>query len=225
MSDRLRQGQIRGLHQSMAKKQQQLQELKDKLNNPRAHKREKEALEREIHGILKGEQCHLILKVFLHEKGNGRFDLDWICDLSAYQWVTEVYFGKRIITTSRHEWSDAEINAAYQGQNHVEQVFKHLKNPFYHAVTPQFHWTDQKIKVHTFTCLIGLLLSQLLWKKAKEAGYRMNVETLLDRLSDVRLAEIYTIYDLNEKPQKEERLEDMDSELNILYDTLANKDF
>ncbi|WP_088049268.1 IS1634 family transposase [Virgibacillus dakarensis] len=224
VSERLREGQTRGLHQALDKKQQQLQELKDKLNNPRAHKRKKEALEREINGILKGEQCDRILKVTLHEKGNGRFDLDWTCDLLAYQWLTQVYFGKRIITTSRNEWTDAEIIAAYQGQHHVEQVFKHLKNPFHHAVTPQFHWTDQKIKVHTFICLIGLLLSQLLWKQAKEAGYRMNVETLLDRLSEVRLAEIWTVRDLKGKPQKEEQLEDMDVELDNLYHTLAKKD-
>lgn len=225
VSERLREGQIRGLHQALTKKQKQLQELKDKLNNPRAKKREKGVLEREIDRILKGEQCNRILKVSLHEKGEGRFDLDWVIDLSAYYWLTNIYFGKRIITTSRHDWSDAEIIAAYQGQNHVEQVFKHLKNPFHHAVTPQFHWTDQKIKVHTFICLIGLLLSQLLWKKAKEAGYRMNVETLLDRLNEVRLAEMYTVHDLKEKPQKEEQLEDMDSELEILYHTLAEKDY
>lgn len=225
VSDRLRQGQIRGLHQALAKKQQQLQELKMKLTNPRAQKRQKETLEQEIHRLLQGEQCHRILKVSLHEKGNGRFDLDWVCDVPAYQWLTDVYFGKRILTTSRSDWSDAEIIAAYQGQNHVEQVFKHLKNPFHHAVTPQFHWTDQKIKGHTFICLIGLLLSQLLWKKAKEAGYRMNVETLLDRLSEVRLAEICTVHDLKEKPQKEKQLEDMDTELEHLYHTLAEKDF
>ncbi|WP_088049453.1 IS1634 family transposase [Virgibacillus dakarensis] len=225
VSNRLREGQIRGLHQALNKKQGQLQELKDKLTNPRARKRKKETLERDIEHILKGEQCNRILKVTLHEKGNGKFDLDWTIDTSAYEWITEVYFGKRIIATSRHEWSNAEIIAAYQGQNHVEQVFKHLKNPFHRAVTPQFHWTDQKIKVHTFICLVGLLLSQLLWKKAKEAGYRMNVETLLDRLGEVRLAEIYTVHGLKEKPKKEEQLEEMDPELETLYHTLAKKDF
>lgn len=166
-----------------------------------------------------------ILKGTLDEKGEGLFDLDWTCDLSAYQWLTQVYFGKRIITTSKNEGTDAEIIAAYQHQRHVEQVFKHLKNPLHHAVTPQFHWTDQKIKVHTFICLIGLLLSQLLWKQAKEVGYRMNVETLLDRLSEVRLAEIWTVRDLKEKPQKEEQLEDTDAALDSLYHTLTKKNF
>jgi transposase len=52
-------------------------------------------------------------------------------------------------------------------------------------VYPQYHWTDQKIKVHTFICLIGLLLSQVLWKKARDAGYSMSVETLIDRLTEI----------------------------------------
>gem|GEM_PF-2317064 len=175
ISERLRQGQIRGLHQALTKKKQQLQELKTKLNNPQARKRKKETLESEISRILKGEQCDRILKVTLHEQGNGRFDLTWDIDQTMYQWFTENYFGKRIITTCRDDWTDVEIIAAYQGQSHVERAFKQLKNPYHHAVTPQYHWTDQKIKVHTFICLIGLLLSQLLWKKAREAGYRLKL--------------------------------------------------
>ncbi|MDH7579028.1 MAG: hypothetical protein QHH75_14715 [Bacillota bacterium] len=62
-------------------------------------------------------------------------------------------------------WSDAEIIAAYHGQSNVERVFKHLKNPYHNGVHPQYHWTDQKIRVHTFICLTGLLLSQVLIKR------------------------------------------------------------
>lgn len=223
VSERLRQGQTRGLHQALDKKQQQLRELRDKLNNPRARKRNKEALEKEIQRILQGEQCQRVLKVDLREKEQGRFDLSWDIDQEMYQWLTAVYFGKRIIATCRHEWISAEIIEAYQGQSHVERAFKQLKNPFHHAVTPQYHWTDQKIKVHTFICLTGLLLSQLLWKKGHEAGYRMNVETLLDHLSEVRKSEILTVHSLKEKPQKHEQLEEMDREIEKIYRTLVKE--
>lgn len=223
VSERLRQGQIRGLQQALTKKQQQLQELKDKLNNPRAQKRKKEALEVEIARIVKGEQCDRVLHVTLLETGAGRFDLMWEIDQTHYRWLTDVYFGKRIIATCRDEWSEADILSAYQGQYHIERTFKQLKNPFHHAVTPQYHWTDQKIKVHTFICLIGLLLSQCLWKKAQDAKYRMNIETLLERLGEIRLAEIFTVRSMKDKPQKEERLEDMPPDLEILYQTLVKK--
>jgi transposase len=80
-------------------------------------------------------------------------------------------------------------------------------------VHPQYHWTDQKIKVHTFICLIGLLLSQVLWKKARDAGYSMSVETLIDRLTEIRKAEIVTITSLKGEPKKQIHLEKMDPEL------------
>ena len=126
--------------------------------------------------------------------------------------------------TCREEWPEEEIIAAYHGQSHVERVFKHLKNPYHNSVYPQFHWTDQKIKVHTFICLIGLLLSQILWKRAREAGYSLSMESLIDRLTRVRMAEVVILTGFKAKPVKEIRLEDMEPDLRLLYDTLKNQD-
>ncbi len=85
---------------------------------------------------------------------------------------------------------------------------------------PQYHWTDQKIKVHTFICLTGLLLSQLLWKKAKDLGYNYSIESLIDILSDIRKADIVTVTGLKGKPAKVSQLEEMEPELNKLYQVL-----
>jgi len=127
------------------------------------------------------------------------------------------------LVTSRNNWSSEEIIAAYHGQSNIERVFKHLKNPYHHAVYPQYHWTDQKIKVHTFICLIGLLVSQVLWKKARDAGCSMSVENLIDRLTEIRKAEIVTVTSFKSKPKKATQLEEMDPELEKLYETLAKK--
>jgi len=127
-----------------------------------------------------------------------------------------------LLVTSQDSWSEEEIIAAYFGQSHVERVFKHLKNPYHHAVHPQFHWTDQKIRVHTFICLTGLLLSQVLWKKAQDLGYTISIERLIDQLSDVRKAEIVTVTDLKGKPAKETQLEEMDPDLKKLYEELLS---
>ena len=83
--------------------------------------------------------------------------------------------GKKLLVTCRDDWSSEAIIAAYLGQSNIERLFKHLKNPYHNAVYPRYHWTDQKIKVHTFICLIGLLLSQIVWKKARDAGYSMTI--------------------------------------------------
>ncbi len=222
-SEKLRQGQLRGLEQALIKKQEQLQELKNKLNSPRAKKRTLKEIEDKVKNIVKGERCHEIFNVSITEKDDGRFDIDWEINSQVYQWITQNLYGKKLLVTCREDWSTEEIIAAYYGQSNIERVFKHLKNPYHHAVYPQYHWTDQKIKVHTFICLIGLLLSQVLWKKARDAGYSMSVETLIDRLTEIRKAEIVTITSLKGKPKKQTQLEKMDPELQKLYETLIEK--
>lgn len=157
----------------------------------------------------------------LTEKESGCFDIDWEIDQEAYKWITENLYGKRILVTCREEWSEEEIIAAYHGQGNVERVFKHLKNPYHHTVHPQYHWTDQKIEVHTFICLIGLLLSQVLWKKARDAGYTVSIENLIDRLTEIRKAEIITVNGLKGNPVKETQLEEMEPELQALYEALT----
>ena len=84
----------------------------------------------------------------------------------------------------------------------------------------QYHWTDQKVKVHIFICLTGLLLSQLLWKKAKDLGYTYSIESLIDMLSDIRKADIVTLTGLKGKPAKVSQLEELEPELNKLYQEL-----
>ena len=218
VSEKLRAGQLRGLKQALAKKYALLDEFKTKLNNPRAKKRKREDVDRELKKILRGEKCERIIKVSVTEKAAGHFDIDWEVDVDAYRWVTETLYGKRILVTCRDDWSEAEIMAAYQGQSTIERVFRHLKNPYHNAVHPQFHWTDHKVKVHTFICLIGLLLSQILWKKAREAGHTISLEALLDRLSEVRQAEVITLSSHQGRPAKTTQLEQMEPELQRLYD-------
>lgn len=221
VSERLRQGQMRGLKQALSIKYEKLQQLKNSLRSPRGKKRKKEALERKIQDILKGEKTDLLVDVSIQENGGGRFDIDWQIDPLAYRWVTGTLFGKRILVSSRDEWNEEEIIAAYQGQSHIERVFKHFKNPYHHAVRPQYHWTDQEIKVHTFICLIGLLISQILWKKACELGYSWSLEGLIGKLADIRKSLIIAITDLKGKPQREVRLEEMEPEIEKLYQALS----
>ena len=75
--------------------------------------------------------------------------------------------------------------------------------------------------MHTFICVMGLLLSQLLWKKARNLGYSMSVDDLLDRLTSIRKAEIVTVSEIGGKPHREEVLEEMEPELAKLFSDLA----
>jgi hypothetical protein len=55
-------------------------------------------------------------------------------------------------------------------------------------VRPQYHWTDQQVHVHTFLCLLGLLLARVIEYQARRLGYRQGLSGLLELLGSVRLA-------------------------------------
>ena len=64
-----------------------------------------------------------------------------------------------------------------------------MKNPFHLEIRPQYHWPDQKKEVHGFICLLGFLMVMIAYKRAKEkVGFKGSTHTLLEKLSDIRLA-------------------------------------
>jgi len=70
------------------------------------------------------------------------------------------------LTTTRADWSAAQIIAAYRGQARAERTFRDLKDPWVCAFRPQYHWTDQKLIVHAFMALPSLLLVRVLLQRA-----------------------------------------------------------
>ena len=220
LSEKLRAGQIAGLHQAIAKRLEALAQAVKSLESPRRKLKTREEIAAKAKAILKGAHAGVIDFTVGGSAGGG-YGLSFSVNEAVYRHLTEEVFGKKVLVTCRDEWPEAEIIAAYCGQSHVERVFRHFKNPYHHAVRPQYHWTDQKIRVHTFICVMGLLLSQLLWKKARNLGYAMSVEDLLDRLTKVRKAEIVTISEIGGKPRREEVLEEMEPELAKLFSDLA----
>ena len=49
-----------------------------------------------------------------------------------------------------------------------------------------FHWTEDNISVHAFTCVVALQLAHLMRLKAGRAGLDMYVRVLLSDLSDIQ---------------------------------------
>ena len=111
----------------------------------------------------------------------------WVDEEARTHLETEV-FGKRILVTNRDQWSTEEIVRAYRGQHHVEAVFRQCKDDEHLALRPQFHWTDQKIQVHAFTCLLALLLARVVEREARRLQRTEGLSGLLDLLGTVRLA-------------------------------------
>jgi transposase len=185
-SERLRQGQMAGVMQHVVKAQQWLAQEADTLRRGK-QRRNRARIERDIENYLKGRQH---LGEVLHFKLVGEdphLSLTYAFDQSAFDTLARETFGRVVLMTDRHAWSTAEIIRTYHGQAAVEAVFAHLKDPEHLALRPQHHWTDQKLHVHVFTCLLGFLLANLLHLRACRAGAPYaSIESLLDALSRVR---------------------------------------
>ena len=127
-----------------------------------------------------------------------RFHTDW----AAYQRLQRRRLGKRILCTDNDSWSDQDIILASRAQHYVERAFKQMKNPHWVSFSPAFHWTDQKLRVHVFYCVLALLLSSLLQRKAAHGGHPLTIEQLLAELSGV--TEVVNLYaGLRRRPQPE----------------------
>ena len=167
-SERLRQGQIAGVMQHVEKALRKLSGLADMLRRG-TQKRSRAQIQRDIENDLKGRQ-HLSQVIrFSLEGEDPHLALSFSFDQAALDMLAENTFGRVVLMTDRHEWSTAEIIRAYHGQAAVEAVFAHLKDPAHLALRPQHHWTDQKLHVHVFTCILGYLLATLLHLRAHRA--------------------------------------------------------
>lgn len=190
VSEQLREGQIRGIHQHLEKKYKMIEELKKTIENPKRKKTlEKEEIENRLKKIIKGQFIEEILKYEFMKLQDGAFSFTYYMDHAAFEDLKKEILGRKILVTNRHEWSEEDIILAYRGQSNVEHAFENLKNPYHLAVRPQFHWTDQKIKAHIFICLIGYLLAVAAYTKAREQGdYKRNMSHFLEDLKTIRLS-------------------------------------
>ncbi|MCL5677510.1 MAG: hypothetical protein M1602_06605, partial [Firmicutes bacterium] len=65
--------------------------------------------------------------------------------------------------------------------------------PHFLRWSPMFHWTDPKIRVHAFYCVLALTLCSLLRRELHLAGIDLSIPTLLETLSDIHeVALVYT---------------------------------
>lgn len=221
----LKSGQIRGIYQNLEKKKKQLKELKDDLLNPRAKSKTEEGLTKKIQGIVKGQFITGVIDWHLTQKQEGKFTLDFSINEKKLQEV-EDKMGFRILMTDRHQWSSAEIIKAYLGQSKVEYAFKNTKNPYHIAFRPQFHWTDQKIKVHYFMCILGYLLTTLVQYKVKsKKAFEGNIDNLLDRLNEIRLTTLLEESDTPGRIKSIHKLEEMDDEQQNIMQALEINDY
>lgn len=185
-SPKLHAGQVRGLGQTMARATTEIQEL-----DADCARLSPEAVRQRMKKICARQYLRKVLEyeVTAGEAGGSRLRI-W-CNWDEYRRLDQRYFGLRVLITDRAEWSTGQIVVAYRGQSRVEAAFRDLKNPGMLAIRPQFHWTDQKLRVHAFVCVMAYLLVTLLHRRARQrAAFDGGAQGLLAELAAIRCCRI-----------------------------------
>jgi len=225
ISEKLKAGQIRGIYQALDKKERALKELQASLLAHKARKCTLVSLEKRVTKLLTGQHIRRLVIWSLEEVADNRHQLNFVINHDLLKEIEE-RAGLRIIMTDHHDWDNEQIIKTYQGQAEVEHAFKNLKNPYHLTLKPQFHWTDQKIIVHYFICMLGYLLSALIWREAKtKMAFGGSLDTLLDMLNNIRLATLLEDSKSRGKIKAYYKLESMSSDEQQLMEVLNIMDF
>jgi transposase len=176
--------QARGFDQTLAKAERQLAGLATRL--ARGHTRRPRAqVEAEIAAITDPRWVSRVLQVTLTGARPAGLRLSWHIDSQARQALEEEYFGKRILFTDRDDWPAAEVIAAYRAQADAEAGFRQLKDRDVVSFSPMFHWTEQKIRVHIFYCVLALTIAHLMRRQAAHDGLHLSIRELLHTLGGI----------------------------------------
>jgi transposase len=165
-SQRFARKQRRSFSQTLAKAHRELDELKGIVERDK-HRMDQRALEARVKNILRRRWLNDVITVE-HDLDTTSFsyrsDPDQVERIAAREW------GKRIIFTDRHHWTDEQIVAAYRAQSKSENAFRQQKDREFVSYSPAFHWTDQKLKVHGFYCTLALMIVALIERQIRHAG-------------------------------------------------------
>jgi len=183
-SPSLHAAQSRGFDQTLAKARRQLTELQARLARGKT-RRDRTAVEADIGAICKPRWVNQVLAVTLTGDEPARLRLTWRTDTRARTRLEDTLFGKRILFTNREDWTTAEVVAAYRSQSVVESGFRQMKDPHVVSFGPMHHWTDSKIRVHVFYCVLALTIAHLMRREAEHAGHHLSVRELLATLAGI----------------------------------------
>ncbi|MDJ0315020.1 IS1634 family transposase [Arthrobacter sp. H35-D1] len=184
-SDTLHRAQSRGFDQTLAKATAKLEELADTLTRGKS-RRNATALAAHINSITHDTWVNEVLHTTLTGDTPATFILTHTVDAGARKKLEHRVFGKRILITNQPDWSPAQIVAAYRSQSHVEDSFRQLKDRQVVSFSPMHHWTDDHIRVHTFTCVLALQIAHLMTRTAAKAGLPLSTRALLDELGSIQ---------------------------------------
>ncbi|MBI3178358.1 MAG: IS1634 family transposase [Deltaproteobacteria bacterium] len=189
-NEALFEAQRKTLRREVRKRRRKLQRLKvslDRAPQRRGGKRPTvEGVGKKIQAILTGRHMKDLFAVAVEASANGSPRLSFRFRDESWKELASTLLGKTILFTDRDEWSDEQIVLAYRAQFHVEAAFRRMKDPRFLTFRPTFHWTDQKLRVHAFYCVLALMMVSLLSRKLAQAGIALSAAGMMAKLADIR---------------------------------------
>ena len=224
-NEHLLEGQMQGINASLHKARRKLHELQQSLRRRQAGKIKGgkkptvQTVTRQIEQILSGQ---FLKKLLRYEVGAGPVPtLTYRTDTVALARLMRTQLGKTILFTDNQDWTDQEIVLGYRAQHHIESAFRDMKNPHFLGWSPMFHWTDSKIRVHAFYCVLALTLTSLLQRALHEKGHDLSMARMLELLGGMQ--ELLLIYPKavgEKKPRTACCLSTMETEERQLFEQL-----
>jgi transposase len=186
-SEQLHDKQSAGFDQTVAKAGRQLGELQARLERGQG-RRGREKVEAEIAEILKPKWLSRVISTSVAGEEPADLRLTWSTGPEARATLEDELFGKRVLFTDKDKRAapTAVIVADYRSQEAAEADFRQMKDPKVVSFSPMFHWTDQKIRVHVFYCVLALALARLMVREADRHGLHLSVRELLGALGEIQ---------------------------------------
>ncbi len=215
-SPTLHTAQSRGFDQTLTKATSRLTELAATLARGRT-RRDRDTVQAQITTITKARWVTRVLNTDLTGQTPEELRLTFQIDPTARADLETELFGKRVLVTSHDDWTLTQVVAAYRSQSEVESGFRQLKDPRVVGFSPMFHWTDSKIRVHLFYCVLALAVAHLMRRQAEQAGLHLSVRELLAQLAGIQ--ETVLLYPGDRgRPRAQRILTDQDHTQRQLYD-------
>jgi transposase len=184
-------GQLQGLTAHLVKARRKLRDLQTHLQRRRDGKVKGgkaptlDSVKKQIHTICSAQFVEKILRTEVQLVRKG-LELTFRTDQAVLDRLCRIQFGKTILFTDNADWTEEQIVSAYRSQYHIEDAFKQMKNPHFLGWSPMFHWTDSKIQVHAFYCVLALLLTSLLQRELAQKGEPLSINRMLEELGGIR---------------------------------------
>ena len=120
------------------------------------------------------------------QRRDDRWHLQFDFNTAAWQRLLTHRLGRTVLLTNRMDWTAEQVAAGYSGQQSIERVFRGLQDGEWLGLGPMHHWTDRKIRIHAFYCMLGISLLQYVHKQAQVAWEGISVEQLLEELRQIQ---------------------------------------